>query len=183
MSPSLWYSVQFCFPKLSHSGKLFGLNARFRSLIFVALNQQTSIMYHDMGYPSHAYPNYLTQFNSNAYGDPVHYMQHLSTAVPVSTPPPSPLLPPLSYTNDLMQHHHHHHQHRSMMPHENRIWYQPPIAIMPQLDHRYSWNPLSLSTVTNSNINKLFQSQLNHFHIIYMYRIRTHYLWPSTIGW
>lgn len=91
-------------------------------------------MYHDMGYPSHSYANYLGQFESNAYGEPVHYMHHLSAAVPASasTAVAAQAPPPPSYTSDSM-----HHQHTAMMQsHENRTWYQPPIT--PQSDHRYS---------------------------------------------
>lgn len=95
-----------------------------------------------MGYPSHSYANYLGQFESNAaYGDPVHYMHHLSAAAPTTVaaattttaPPPPPPAPP--YANDPL-----HHQHMAMIhSHENRTWYQPPIAVTPQLDHRYSF--------------------------------------------
>lgn len=91
----------------------------------VALNQPASIMYHDMGYPSHSYANYLAQYESNAYGDSAHYAHHLS-AVPVPPPPPP-------YANESPMHH----QHLAMMqPQENRTWYQPPIAVTPQSDHR-----------------------------------------------
>nr|AUO38590.1 methoprene-tolerant [Sitodiplosis mosellana] len=90
-------------------------------------------MYHEMGYPSHSYTNYLGQFESNTYAEPVHYMQNLSAAIPASSvaalPPPPP--PPPPYTSDPM-----HHQHMAMMQsHENRTWYQPPIAVTPQPDH------------------------------------------------
>lgn len=96
---------------------------------FLALNQQTNNMYHDMGYPSHNYANYLTQFEPSGYGEPVHYMHHLSgVSVPTSTPTPPP-----PYNNQM------HHQHLAMMQsHENRTWYQPPIAATSHTDHRYS---------------------------------------------
>lgn len=111
----------------------------------IALNQPASNMYHDMGYPSHSYANYLAQYESNTYGDATHFMHHLST-VPVGSqlpipPPPPPPLPsqqphPLSspYTTDAL----HQHQHLAIMhmP-ENRTWYQPPICVTPHSDHRY----------------------------------------------
>lgn len=100
-------------------------------LIFAASNQQTPNMYHDMGYPFHGYTNYLTQFESNTYREPVPYMHHMS-GVPMSQPPPQPVPPPPppSYTDDPM--------HMAMMQsHDNRAWYQPPIT--PQPDLRYSF--------------------------------------------
>lgn len=105
-------------------------------LIFAAFNQQASNMYHDMGYPSHGYTNYLAQFESNSYRETVPYMQHFAgvpmsqTPLPVPVPPP----PPPPYTDDPM-----HHQHMAMMQsHDNRTWYQPPIGSTPQPDHRYT---------------------------------------------
>lgn len=101
----------------------------YNSAFSVASNQPEPNMYHDMGYPSHSYANYLAQYESNAYGDSAHFTHHLA-AVPLPPPPPPP-----PYTSDPM-----HHQHLAMMqPQQNRTWYQPPIAVTPQIDHRYCY--------------------------------------------
>lgn len=114
----------------------------------IAFNQQASTMYHDMGYPSHGYANYLAQYESSSYGDATHFMHHLSS-VPVGSqlpvpslaappPPPPPPLPPPPYANEPL----HQHQHLPIMHHspENRTWYQPPMAITPHSDHRYTFH-------------------------------------------
>lgn len=115
------------------------------------------MMYHDMGYPSHNYAaNYLTPYgdmmNTNAYGrndggngggvggsnDSIHFMRHLST-VPTSPSTVPSSIPSImnnsqSFSHDSM--HHHSHAMAMMQTHENRTWYQPPIAAVSQPDHR-----------------------------------------------
>lgn len=119
--------------------------------VCVAFNQQASTMYHDMGYPSHGYANYLAQYESSSYGDPTHFMHHLSSvpvgsqlpvpslAAPPPPPPPPPL--PLPYASDPLHQHPHQHQHLPIMhsSSETRAWYQPPLAITPHSDHRYTF--------------------------------------------
>lgn len=110
----------------------------------IAFNQQASTMYHDMGYPSHGYSNYLAQYESSSYGDATHFMHHLSSVpvgsqlpVPSLVPPPPPPLPPPPYADDPL----HQRQHLPIMhpPPESRTWYQPPLAVTPHSDHRYKF--------------------------------------------
>lgn len=133
---------------LNHS-----LTLRFYSI--APNQQQSSIMYHDMGYPSHSYANYLVQYESNAYSDSVHYMHHL-TAIPV--PPQPPIPPPPPYVNNDPMHHHHL---AMMQSQENQTWYQPPIAVTPHADHRYtetskhqSIHPFNQNKIQTTNIEK-----------------------------
>lgn len=112
---------------------------------------QTPIMYHDMGYyqQSHNYSNYLMPYgdmiDANAYdsGQSMRLVHHLMPPSAAQTQPPLPLpLPPQMqpmlaplqpYSHDQM----HHHQQMSMMQTQDpRSWYQPPVAMHQQADHR-----------------------------------------------
>lgn len=114
-------------------------------------------MYHDMGYPSHNYANYLAQYESSSYGDAAHFMHHLST-VPVGSqssltpqPPQPPPPPPPPYTNDPL----HQHQHLPIMhPAENRTWYQPPMAVTPHTDHRYNFHTPKMNKKKKKNTRR-----------------------------
>lgn len=111
-----------------------------------AANQEHSMMYHDMVYPSHNYTNYLNPYvgemmDTNAY-ESVRLKNHLSSIS--ATPSQSHSLPTILQnsqpTYDSMHNNHHNqHQHMAMMhtQHDNRSWYQPPISAIPQqTDHR-----------------------------------------------
>lgn len=125
--------------------------------------QTTSMMYHDMGYyqHSHNYSNYLMPYgetiDTNAYDNggapPVnrspfpcafpsterlmhHLMPNAAPAAQQSLPFP-PQMPPMmaqqpSFGQDQM----HHQQMAMMSTQEQRTWYQPPIAMHQQADHR-----------------------------------------------